>query len=398
VTFARFILCAFCAMFASTAFAEEFPFEVRETTGLRRFGYPIDAKLRLPNPVDDKTKFRIISGKQAVGQVRPVAIEDGKITTVIIDMSVGLAPFEVKKYILEYGPDVVQDEAKSDMKVETLENVYRVTGPGGLKYDVPKDLLGLFHSVQGGKTDYLRPDSTGLVIQYRDNIPFRVGGAGPWGTPTKSHISRSGPNAIGIHFESVEPLRGNREVKSTVDLTFPRSKSWVRVDWVVDDPNGFVSGLGVDLNCQIKDELALIDFGASNTIYTTLKKDQFAFMNWRGPAWKIFQYTTKTDLFAASADSKATPPEGWAHIMDNSRCVAYATTQHLSEHGGEIRTFGDGRFQGWRYFARDGEQPATGPKVFIFWFHFVGMPVQIGALTSPQSMQSSPHVGMSKQK
>jgi hypothetical protein len=36
--------------------------------------------------------------------------------------------------------------------------------------------------------------------------------------------------------------------------------------------------------------------------------------------------------------------------------------------------------------ARPGEGPPAGAKRLAFWLHFVGMPVQVGAATSPQAM------------
>ena len=46
----------------------------------------------------------------------------------------------------------------------------------------------------------------------------------------------------------------------------------------------------------------------------------------------------------------------------------------------------DGRTQLWRDFAGDGGSPPKGPKSLTFWLHFVTMPVQVGAVTSPQAM------------
>jgi hypothetical protein len=55
--------------------------------------------------------------------------------------------------------------------------------------------------------------------------------------------------------------------------------------------------------------------------------------------------------------------------------------------GAEIAVGADGRLRLWRAFA-----PAAGPKRLTFWLHFVGMPVQVGAATSPQAMLAPLHV------
>ena len=71
------------------------------------------------------------------------------------------------------------------------------------------------------------------------------------GCKVTAHVIRSGPLAVGIRFELVE---GNPElagVRSTVDLVFPVFKSWVEVDWRVDDPQGKLAGLGAQLDMNL---------------------------------------------------------------------------------------------------------------------------------------------------
>ena len=44
-----------------------------------------------------------------------------------------------------------------------------------------------------------------------------------------------------------------------------------------------------------------------------------------------------------------------------------------------------GRVRICREFAGAGAAPVAGPKSLTCWFHFVQMPVQVGAATSPQA-------------
>ena len=48
----------------------------------------------------------------------------------------------------------------------------------------------------------------------------------------------------------------------------------------------------------------------------------------------------------------------------------------------EIRAEADGWLRLLRRFAR----PMKGTRKMYFWLHFVDVPVQVGALTSPQAM------------
>src|SRR5262249_36610941 len=72
--------------------------------------------------------------------------------------------------------------------------------------------------------------------------------------------------------------------------------------------------------------------------------------------------------------------EGWAHVMDRQRCTALA----IADFGAadEVRADADGRLR-----LRRGFEPGKGGERSLrFWLHFVAMPVQVGALTSPQAM------------
>jgi hypothetical protein len=74
--------------------------------------------------------------------------------------------------------------------------------------------------------------------------------------------------------------------------------------------------------------------------------------------------------------------EGWVHVMDKQRATAIAIAGFGSETRDRIEVSSDGRLLIRRDFLRGGE------RNLHFWLHFVSMPVQVGAATSPQAMQS----------
>lgn len=91
-------------------------------------------------------------------------------------------------------------------------------------------------------------------------------------------------------------------------------------------------------------------------------------------------------LFAAQAT--ATPAEGWAHVMDRSRCTAAAVADFGRSGADQIRVAASGALDMTRHFpdARERTGGAKERKTLRFWLHFVTNPVQIGAVTSPQAM------------
>ena len=68
--------------------------------------------------------------------------------------------------------------------------------------------------------------------------------------------------------------------------------------------------------------------------------------------------------------------------MDSQRATAIAVAGFGAETRDRIEVSADGRLLIRRDFVRGGE------RSLHFWLHFVTMPVQVGAATSPQAMQS----------
>src|SRR5262249_3681698 len=91
--------------------------------------------------------------------------------------------------------------------------------------------------------------------------------------------------------------------------------------------------------------------------------------------------------------SQPSKAEGWAHVMDRERCTAVAVADFAQhQQRSEIAVDADGRLRCEREY--DGK---TARKTLTFWLHFVSMPVQLGAATSPQSMMNPLQVTVRKQ-
>src|SRR5262245_22017446 len=101
----RFVLAVVLfLLLQQTSFADEITLTVSETAGLRRFGYPVHAKLTLPRDVGDTDRFRLLLVKKPVAAQFRVLPGDKK--KVALDFNVNQAPFEKKTYTIEYGPKV----------------------------------------------------------------------------------------------------------------------------------------------------------------------------------------------------------------------------------------------------------------------------------------------------
>lgn len=358
------------ALFASAALdAQTRTLRVRETVGLRRFSYPVRTRfLTGGNPL------RLYeNGTPVPAQFTPAG--DGDIE---MDFNVSLGPWEAREYTVREEKEVARDAPGEPMHVLEEDSSFIVQHPTGLAWEIPKNLLGLIKSVKTGRTSYLRPVSQGLIIHYKDAIESRIGDAG---SKTTGHVTKEGPLACALRFESTEGLRGGRAAKSVVEMHFPRSKAWVEVLWTIEDPEHSAASMSADLELNIEGPPTLVDFGAGSMVYAALKKGQRAVLSAGAPQMGRPLWTI--DLDGSPYASGWTPPaDGWVHVMDQQRAVAAAMTDFAKTQQDSIDVSAGGRLRVRRNFI------GGSGRTLRFWIHVVGMPVQVGAATSPQSMQS----------
>jgi hypothetical protein len=191
-------------------------------------------------------------------------------------------------------------------------------------------------------------------------------------------------------------------------MTFPSSKSWVEGFWTIADPEDRIESMGLDLDLRLEGAPILIDCGARSTVYTTLEpRERIVFeagrrLNTRGREldWAIHKGSRTSPLLleAAGENGSGREPEGWVHVMDRTRCTAMAVEDfgRPSRSQGTLDRFeieAEGLLRFERRFRPEQPEPRSGAnpplplkKSVRLWIHFVTMPVQVGAKTSPQAM------------
>lgn len=363
---------------AHPALAAPCTITVRETAGIRRFGYPVTAVCPLTSAEQSSGHFRLLqAGKPVSAQFTPFPERN----VVEVDFAVSLAPGEQRTYHLEWRPGNAESASKDGMTVETQADALHIRNGHELEFIVPRYLLGFLRQVKVPAFGYLGSGTGGLWIQYKDAIGFRAGGKGPEGEPTRVQVVKAGPWVAKLRFESTEPLRGGRKVASVVEMEFPRTKSWVQVDWTVADPNGFIAGLGAEVPLHLNEAPVLVDFGAGSLVYTPLMRGQSALLRGSSQSWAVDTgpWNERTPYVVGPAGQRA---EGWAHVMDDQRCTALAIDRFGQHRRNDtIEVTPDRRLTFTKTFPL-----ADGVKHLTFWLHFVTMPVHVGAATSPQSM------------
>jgi hypothetical protein len=142
----------------------------------------------------------------------------------------------------------------------------------------------------------------------------------------------------------------------------------------------------------IEGEPTLVDLGAIATVYGQLRKQErmiltaecspgekgHRFVIQKGPPDKLERFAEGGRLFW--------PVEGWAHVMDATRCTALAVSEFGQRTIDRIDVEAGGRVRLERDYSGPNVSAPKHAKSLAFWFHFVPMPVHVGAATSPQAM------------
>jgi hypothetical protein len=398
--FTEFLYLAPGSVVTSSADAgERLGLEVRETAGLARRGYPAHALLELPRSVPATTKFRLLrDGKPVVAQFRP----NGEQATAQwwLDFQTEMDPNETRKYTVEFGDDVpAGPERSSGHKLGQTDRAFSIANAPYITWTIPRDLKGFLHSVDFPPSEFVRPDSPGLLLRDRQGRQHVFSGTG--------RVLRHGTMAVALRFEKVENDAGLGNVRSTADLTFPAPVSWVEVDWKIDDSSGNVAALGLQLHLNLNKPAAatptLVDLGAASTVYTSLHQGQEAELT-AGPlsadarhAWKVLRGEHGRLVPFALGPKPSTNPrvEGWAHIMDEKRCLAVAIDAFARDTSDRISATADGTVTVWREF--DSAKNAVRKRLRL-WLHFVFFPPQLSAGASPQQMQAPLQVRMTQRQ
>ena len=162
--------------------------------------------------------------------------------------------------------------------------------------------------------------------------------------------------------------------------------------------------MGLDLNLQLEGSPVLIDCGAPSTVYTILEPgERLAFeaggalkAQGRDLSWRIVRGRAEplpVEAAGERKDSAGSPPEGWVHVMDHKRCTAMAVADFRRPSAATLDRFEIDATGLLRFERQFRPAEGSGPlkplaRRLRFWLHFVTMPVQLGARTSPQAMLS----------
>ncbi len=381
--------------------AERLRVEVRETGGWSRPAYP--CTLTLDRPSEPRPlRFRLLDESSRPIVVQADGEELGKTTRWRLAFPLSLEPRQRRVLILEVGVDVTPSPKRRRGHVlETADGSLKVINAPYLTWTIPSRVGPCLQSLEFGGHEHLEGPTAKLVLKTRSGQSLSVGGpkAPAW------KAVRRGPLAVTLLGRQKILAGKSTPIVNRVELDFPVSRSWVRMDWQLDDPDDRIAEvrLEVDLNLDTSTSAApnLVDFGAGTWVYSRLRSGQVAVLEAErpgvgppdsAPAWRVSRGTAKTlRPFVVSDPVRPVRAEGWVHLMDRKRCLALAVDGFGRERLESIQATAEGGIRVRRVFGSQ-KRPATHNKSLRCWLHFVGFPPQQSAATSPRHMQTPPAV------
>src|SRR5262249_48088749 len=158
-------------------------------------------------------------------------------------------PLQREEYAVDYGSGVAGPKPKGGLRVETTEKEFRIVHPSDLEFTVSRNPPGVLSQVRAGIIKYLNPESTGLIMRTKSDDVHKW----DWLGIQESKVVKDGPLAVTLQFRAAE-VGTPPKFQSGLRMDFPISKSWVRVDWTFEDPNGEIIGLGAEWNLNVQGE------------------------------------------------------------------------------------------------------------------------------------------------
>ncbi|HAA62153.1 MAG TPA: hypothetical protein DCE39_14610 [Planctomycetaceae bacterium] len=381
--------------------AERLRVEVRETGGWSRPAYPCTLTLDRPS-ASRPLRFRLLDESSRPIVVQADGEELGKTTRWRLAFPLSLEPRQRRVLILEVGVDVTPSPKRRRGHVlETADGSLKVINAPYLTWTIPSRVGPCLQSLEFGGHEHLEGPTAKLVLKTRSGQSLSVGGpkAPAW------KAVRRGPLAVTLLGRQTVLVGKSTPIVNRVELDFPVSRSWVRMDWQLDDPDDRIAEirLEVDLNLDASTSAApnLVDFGAGTWVYSRLRSGQVAVLEAErpgvgppasAPAWRVSRGTAKAlRPFVVSDPVGPVRAEGWVHLMDRKRCLALAVDGFGRERLESIQATAEGGIRVRRVFGSQ-KRAATHNKSLRCWLHFVGFPPQQSAATSPRHMQTPPAV------
>ena len=335
-------LIVFMLTLATSVMAQTITFTVSETAGLRRFGYPVTASVEcVAGKLTDTEKTCLIA---ADGQVVPAQFTamskwpDGSVRGLDVDFSPSLGPMETLTYRVEIGKGQLQPLRAGLSVTETADEI--VVASAAIRHRIRRDGKPLLTSIAFGENEFIGPDGICTSLQ-----------------PGTVKIVKRGPFNVTL---KLGPVR----------LEYVNTKSWVKITQHAESEREIT----VDAHFNLTKFPLLWDFGAGSWLYGNMSKlGQTTTLEHRNDTWNIL--TSPDSLFATTKTF-----DGCGHLADAERVAAFGIANAAKDTKMNLTAEGHIHI-------------TTKRRDLTVYFHVVGQPIPVTAVTSPQAMISPLAVG-----
>jgi hypothetical protein len=351
--------------------------QVRETAGIRRFGYPVTAQILLPpKSIQDPRQARLVNadGKPVPAQMTAFGKQtDGSIERLEVDFNLSPGPLETTKLKLEYGADVTRVEPKQGLTFMETEETYQVSA-----YTIRKDAQPLISSVRYGR-EYLKQGGLD-VVAWGGDAEHRLRSA-----ERKWTVQKKGPFQVRLVCEGRYLSQGTAAaLPFELVLEFVSSKSWVGLHYHTLTSADAVqpTALAVVGEFQLTGRL-LWDLDVDYWLYGVLESSEQMTMVQRANDWLCRLGKAGHEIPYAARTVDGAQTQGWGHFQEareNGNVVAYGFYGGTPKDEQSLTLTGEGKLQ----YRRNLSDPRVA-SIHAF-FHFIPVPAQHTARTSPAAM------------
>jgi len=353
---------------------QRIPIRVRETVGLRRFGYPVTARVPFPpGALKGEKNARLVNAQGAAVPAQITAVEkypDSSIKWLEVDFNLSPAPLETREFQLEYGANVTHTPPTRGLTFAETAETFQVSA-----YTIRKDGNPLVQSVKYGR-EYLKEGGVNVIVKEGEvTYPLREA------TNLRWTVEKQGAFQVRLRCDGVYPARGGKAaLPFTLTLEFASTKSWVGITHIVRGAAERQVSLALLSHFHLTGQL-LWDMDVGYWLYGTLNPDEQMTFQQTSGSW-VCQSGKRGEETPYATSTPSNPhARGWGHFQE-------------AKAGGNVVAFGIAEFGRGEYAMvfREGvlelfyePAPQVERQLRVF-FHFIPVPLQRTAQTSPAAM------------
>jgi hypothetical protein len=354
---------------------------VKETAGIRRMGFPVNARVPFPKgALANAAGARLMSGDAEVPAQFSAESQwpDNSIQWLDVDFNASLAPSELHTYRVEHGSGVKPASAPRGLTITQDESSIQVGQVKFSKLAAPLLVSAKYRGedIATGVNGIIVVDSVGREHELTNSIPPKV------------EIVKPGPLYVILRYSGRMPIDPAYNPPYTITVEMPNSKSWVKVTAVVDDPQKRLRELAFYSPLAFGAFPWVWDFGTDRWTYGSFKTSAEGvsltqtFKPGAATQWRVVMNPKGQEQVVETGTLESMKRVGWAHLQDGKEVVALGLETPEKVAGtSNITLLGNGQTR----FSFAPSTPVTEHRITVYQ-HFVAAPVQIGAVTTPSSM------------